>query len=110
HQVVVMYGGECVEQATVANLFKDPRHPYTQGLLASMPSLAQRTERLNPIPGFPPSLLALPDGCLFADRCPKAHLVPDDACGTRRPTLTGLDGHPSRCHLETLQPTGEVAR
>jgi peptide/nickel transport system ATP-binding protein len=110
HQVVVMYGGECVEQATVANLFKDPRHPYTQGLLASMPSLAQRSERLHPIPGFPPSLLALPDGCLFADRCPMTHLVPDDACGTRRPTLTGIDGHASRCHLETLQPTGEVAR
>ncbi|MGW1551453.1 ABC transporter ATP-binding protein [Streptomyces sp. NPDC002346] len=110
HQVVVMYGGECVEQATVADLFSDPRHPYTQGLLASMPSLARRSERLNPIPGFPPSLLALPDGCLFADRCPQTHLVPENACGTRRPTLIGPDGHPSRCHLQILQPTGEVVR
>ncbi|MEU6006310.1 ABC transporter ATP-binding protein [Streptomyces sp. NPDC047453] len=110
HQVVVMYGGVCVEQATVADLFSDPRHPYTQGLLASMPSLAGRSERLNPIPGFPPSLLALPEGCLFADRCPKTHLVPDGACGTRRPTLTGPVGHPSRCHLQTLEPAGEVVR
>ncbi|WP_443049220.1 dipeptide/oligopeptide/nickel ABC transporter permease/ATP-binding protein [Streptomyces sp. NBC_00316] len=110
HQVVVMYGGGCVEQATVADLFGDPRHPYTLGLLASMPALASRTERLNPIPGFPPSLLALPEGCLFEDRCPKAHLVPDNACGTRRPTLIGPDGHASRCHLETLQPTGVVVR
>ncbi|WP_187370207.1 ABC transporter ATP-binding protein, partial [Streptomyces boluensis] len=86
HQVVVMYGGVCVEQATVAELFQGPRHPYTQGLLASMPSLAGKSDRLNPIPGFPPSLLALPDGCLFADRCPQAHLVPDEACTTHRPT------------------------
>lgn len=110
HQVVVMYGGGCVERATVADLFGDPRHPYTQGLLASMPALASRSERLSPIPGFPPSLLALPEGCLFEDRCPKAHLVPDNACGTRRPTLIGPDGHASRCHLETLQPNGEVVR
>jgi peptide/nickel transport system ATP-binding protein len=110
HRVVVMYGGVCVEQATVAGLFRDPRHPYTQGLLASMPSLATKSERLNPIPGFPPSLLALPEGCLFADRCPKAHLVPDDACATRRPALTGPDGHPSRCHLTTLEPAQEVVR
>ncbi|MFG2884284.1 ABC transporter ATP-binding protein [Streptomyces sp. NPDC048297] len=110
HRVVVMYGGECVEQATVGALFRDPRHPYTQGLLASMPSLATKSERLNPIPGFPPSLLALPEGCLFADRCPKAHLVPGNACTTRRPALTGPDGHPSRCHLTTLEPAQEVLR
>lgn len=110
HRVVVMYGGVCVEQATVTDLFADPRHPYTQGLLASMPSLAGRSERLTPIPGFPPSLLALPQGCLFADRCPQAERVPDHACGTRRPELSGPAGHPSRCHLQTLRPTGEVVR
>ncbi|MEU8529003.1 MULTISPECIES: ABC transporter ATP-binding protein [Streptomyces] len=110
HRVVVMYGGVCVEQATVTDLFADPRHPYTQGLLASMPSLAGRSERLTPIPGFPPSLLTLPRGCLFADRCPQAELVPDDACGTLRPVLSGPAGHPSRCHLPTPRPTGEVVR
>nr|WP_223737625.1 ABC transporter ATP-binding protein [Streptomyces purpurogeneiscleroticus] len=110
HQVVVMYGGECVERATVTDLFNDPQHPYTQGLLASMPSLVGKSRRLSPIPGFPPSLLTLPEGCLFADRCRKAHLVPDNACDTRRPALAGPEGHPSRCHLTTLEPAGEVAR
>ncbi|MFH8626290.1 ABC transporter ATP-binding protein [Streptomyces vietnamensis] len=110
HRVVVMYGGECVEQATVADLFGDPRHPYTQGLLASMPSLAGTSGRLTPIPGFPPSLLALPEGCLFADRCPKAHLVPDGACTDRRPVPAGPEGHPSRCHLNAQEPAQEVAR
>ncbi|MFB8033509.1 ABC transporter ATP-binding protein [Streptomyces sp. NPDC056004] len=110
HQVVVMYGGQCVERATVTDLFREPQHPYTQGLLTSMPSLARRSERLSPIPGFPPSLLALPEGCLFADRCPKTHLVPDGACGTRRPALTGHDGHLSRCHLKSPQPAGEATR
>ncbi|MFI7006224.1 ABC transporter ATP-binding protein [Streptomyces sp. NPDC050145] len=110
HQVVVMYGGECVERATVSDLFKDPQHPYTQGLLASMPSLTGQSERLRPIPGFPPSLLALPEGCLFADRCPEAHRVPDAACATSRPALTGPDNHPSRCHLTVAAPAREVAR
>ncbi|MDA3624020.1 ABC transporter ATP-binding protein [Saccharopolyspora sp. WRP15-2] len=110
HQVVVMYGGMHVEQATVAELFHSPRHPYTRGLLASMPTLVGESERLEPIPGVPPSLLALPGGCLFADRCPEAHRVPDNACGTRPPTLVGPDEHPSRCHLETLPPAGEVVR
>ncbi|MGW9120973.1 ABC transporter ATP-binding protein [Streptomyces sp. NPDC055663] len=110
HQVVVMYGGQCVERATVTDLFREPRHPYTQGLLTSMPSLARRSERLSPIPGFPPSLLALPEGCLFADRCPKTHLVPDGACGTRRPAPAGPDGHLSRCHLTSPQPAGEATR
>ncbi|MFE1955705.1 ABC transporter ATP-binding protein [Streptomyces sp. NPDC059524] len=110
HQVVVMYGGECVERATVSDLFKDPQHPYTQGLLASMPSLTGQSERLRPIPGFPPSLLALPEGCLFADRCPEAHRVPDAACATSRPALTGPDIHPSRCHLTVAAPAREVAR
>ncbi|MFE7559581.1 ABC transporter ATP-binding protein [Kitasatospora sp. NPDC057500] len=110
HQVVVMYGGLCVERATVADLFKEPRHPYTQGLLDSMPSLTGTGERLRPIPGFPPSLLALPEGCLFADRCPHTGLVPDDACHTRRPEPAGPAAHPSRCHLTRPQPAREVAR
>ncbi|MFE6870459.1 ABC transporter ATP-binding protein [Kitasatospora sp. NPDC057692] len=110
HQVVVMYGGLCVERATVADLFNAPRHPYTQGLLDSMPSLTGAGERLRPIPGFPPSLLALPEGCLFADRCPHTGLVADDACRTRRPDLAGPGAHPSRCHLTHPQPAREVLR
>ncbi|MFI5658249.1 ABC transporter ATP-binding protein [Streptomyces sp. NPDC051684] len=112
HHVAVMYGGQCVERGSVRELFRDPRHPYTQGLLASMPTLGDDGERLRPIPGFPPSLTALPTGCLFADRCPQTHLVPDDLCRSERPVFlasTGAD-HPSRCHQENLATAEEAAR
>ena len=98
-RVVVMYGGQCVEEADVRDAFFETAHPYTKGLLASMPSMADEAGRLTPIPGFPPSLLNLPQGCLFADRCPVSHLVPGDRCRTERPALAGEGGHRSRCHL-----------
>ncbi|MEU6841152.1 ABC transporter ATP-binding protein [Streptomyces sp. NPDC046716] len=112
HHVAVMYGGQCVERGSVRELFRDPRHPYTQGLLASMPTLGDDGERLRPIPGFPPSLLALPDGCLFAERCPQAHRVPDGRCHGERPAFRTADtaDHPSRCHLETLTDAAEAVR
>ncbi|MFJ9176279.1 ABC transporter ATP-binding protein [Streptomyces sp. NPDC102360] len=111
HHVAVMYGGQCVERGSVRELFRDPRHPYTQGLLASMPTLGDDGERLRPIPGFPPSLTALPAGCLFADRCPQTHLVPDDLCHAERPLfVTNEAGHPSRCHQENLATAEEAAR
>ncbi|MGP3776616.1 ABC transporter ATP-binding protein [Streptomyces sp. SDT5-1] len=112
HHVAVMYGGQCVERGDVRPLFRDPRHPYTQGLLASMPTLGDDGARLRPIPGFPPALTALPSGCLFADRCPQTHLVPDDLCHRERPPFlasTGSD-HPSRCHQENLATAEEAAR
>ncbi|MFE3173929.1 ABC transporter ATP-binding protein [Amycolatopsis sp. NPDC059090] len=102
HRVAVMYGGMCMEVASVDDLFAAPGHPYTQGLLASMPSLAEETGRLRPIPGFPPALLDLPAGCLFADRCPRASSVADDRCRTELPLLSGA-GHLSRCHLGDLE-------
>ena len=98
-RVVVMYGGQCVEQAEMEDAFLRTAHPYTKGLLASMPSMADEAGRLTPIPGFPPSLLDLPQGCLFADRCPVAHLVPGNRCRTERPVLHGAGSHRSRCHL-----------
>ena len=98
-RVVVMYGGQCVEEADVRDAFFETAHPYTKGLLASMPSMADEAGRLTPIPGFPPSLLNLPEGCLFADRCPVSHLVPGDRCRTERPALAGEGDHRSRCHL-----------
>jgi peptide/nickel transport system ATP-binding protein len=98
-RVVVMYGGQCVEEADVHDAFFRTAHPYTKGLLASMPSMADETGRLIPIPGFPPSLLDLPSGCLFADRCPVSHLVSDDRCRTERPALSGSGSHRARCHL-----------
>ena len=72
-RVVVMYGGRVVEQAPARELYRAPRHPYTRGLLASVPSLTgQAGQRLVPIDGSPPDLAALPPGCAFAPRCSQA--------------------------------------
>lgn len=70
--VTVMYAGKVVEHADVATLFKTPRHPYTMGLLQSVPKLGKKA-RLQPIEGYPPRLSNLPSGCNFAPRCPHAH-------------------------------------
>jgi oligopeptide/dipeptide ABC transporter ATP-binding protein len=87
-EVAVMYAGKIVEQADVITLFKQPKHPYTQGLLASIPMLqTDRAMRLNVISGTVPNLLRLPAGCRFAPRCPyvmgicrerEPELLPDD--------------------------------
>ncbi|MDY2627650.1 MAG: ABC transporter ATP-binding protein [Lachnospiraceae bacterium] len=95
-KVVVMYCGRVVEQADVKELFTDPRHPYTQGLLASIPRLEEDQERLYMIRGMVPDPTELPRGCSFADRC--------DRCGGRcreaMPALTELeDGRKVRCFL-----------
>ena len=70
-RVIVMYGGRIVEQADVTELFGDPQHPYTWGLLGSVPRVDRpRTARLSTIAGAPPSLLRPPEGCHFSPRCP----------------------------------------
>ncbi|MDE0691189.1 MAG: ABC transporter ATP-binding protein [Gammaproteobacteria bacterium] len=71
HRIAVMYAGRIVELAEVEALYRDPRHPYSQGLLASVPRLGQR-KRLTSIPGNPPNPLSLPTGCAFHPRCPHA--------------------------------------
>ncbi len=95
--VAVMYAGQIVEQADVHSLFKDPKHPYTQGLLASIPTLATQTDaRLNVIQGTVPNLLRLPPGCRFAARCPYAW----DTCLETNPRLIDLgEGRRVRCHV-----------
>ncbi len=98
HRVAVMYAGRVVEEADVRTLFKAPKHPYTQGLLASMPNLSQdraTAPRLTAIPGTVPSPVNRPPGCTFASRC--AHVVP--LCNTTEPLLdlVGPD-HLTRCH------------
>ncbi len=70
--VIVMYAGRPVEHAPVGELFKDPKHPYTRGLLTSVPSIYERKERLEAISGQPPDLAAGFTGCPFTPRCPKA--------------------------------------
>ena len=86
-RVVVMYGGRVVEQAPARALYRNPRHPYTRGLLASVPRLdGNAGERLVPIDGAPPDLGALPPGCAFAPRCAFANA----ACDSERPRLRSV--------------------
>ncbi|PZF85869.1 ABC transporter ATP-binding protein [Jiangella anatolica] len=97
-RVVVMYGGAIVEQGDVTTVFAAPRHPYTLGLLESLPRLDRDTEELTPISGSPPNLVAPPVGCTFAARCPVA--AGRDRCVTERPGLVPLaPGHASACHF-----------
>jgi oligopeptide/dipeptide ABC transporter ATP-binding protein len=93
-QMAVMYAGRVVESAGVVELFATPRHPYTQGLLASMPRLGMNRERLNEIPGAVPATTESIDGCAFAGRC---SLVMD-RCRHTAPLLETVEpGHTVRC-------------
>lgn len=98
-EVAVMYCGKIVEQAPVDEIFSDPRHPYTQGLLRSLPAIKPGTiptRKLEAIPGAVPNLLALPHGCKFQPRCP----VRLDECEKLDPPLYSVGkGHAARCIL-----------
>jgi peptide/nickel transport system ATP-binding protein len=100
-----MYGGRVVESGNVDDIYYRPEMPYTWGLLGSVPRMdASRSERLEPIPGQPPSLIRLPKGCVFRPRCPYHELVPGDRCDTERPELLATGpGHGVRCHIEPRQ-------
>lgn len=101
--VVVMYGGQCVEAGSVADIFYRAEMPYTWGLLNSMPRMDRaRIERLEPIQGSPPSLINVPGGCVFHPRCAYRDCVPDDgACTGERPELEETAaGHMVRCHID----------
>jgi oligopeptide/dipeptide ABC transporter ATP-binding protein len=96
--VIVMYAGKVVEQSSVEELFDNPCHPYTEKLLKSVPRLDRtgKKEKLSVIPGIVPSLLSLPPGCKFNDRCEKAF----EKCFTEEPPLfEAHPGHTSRCWL-----------
>ena len=97
-RVVVMYAGRVVEEGKVEQLFHNPLHPYTQGLLASLPTLeaGKKRRRLQAIPGSVPNLLELPTGCKFAPRCPKVV----GQCWEGEPELREIEpGHWARCIL-----------
>jgi len=95
-RVLVMYGGEIVEEAEVTTLFDAPHHPYTQGLMRAMPQLGTRHERLLTIPGTVPPPTEWPSGCRFRDRCAYAW----DRCAAEHPPLYEIGvAHRSRCHL-----------
>ena len=114
-RVSVMYAGEVVERGTLEDVFDDPVHPYTKGLLGSVPDIDRPGDRLEPIAGNVPDLVDanMPDRCYFADRCPKA--MTD--CLTRPPEYAVSDGHRARCVLAERDyseadavPEGRLAR
>lgn len=93
-RVVVMYAGEVVEQADVFSLFAEPKHPYTKGLLGSLPKLDENREELDSIPGSVPNPLDMPGGCAFHPRCPAA----TEECKQNKPQLQEVAlNHLARC-------------
>src|SRR5579863_4883375 len=96
-EVMVMYAGEIVESATTKAVLHDPLHPYTQGLLRSMPTPERRGLPLEGIRGRVPELSNLPPGCPFHPRC--SNSIP--ACESEHPLLIDNDGHRLRCHNPT---------
>jgi len=96
-RVLVMYAGHIVESGTVETIFRSPRHPYTIGLMNSLPKLTEDEEWLEPITGAPPSLINLPPGCPFHPRC----FLARERCRQENPPLAPVEGseHKSACHF-----------
>jgi len=97
-RIAVMYAGRIVESGDAATVLEHPRHPYTAGLIGSVPSRNRRGQPLRQIPGMTPSLLSLPPGCAFRTRCALA-----DAACEAEPAETG-DGHVTRCFHPLAEP------
>ena len=101
-RVAVMYAGRIVEQGNVFQIFEDPQHPYTLGLMSSIPSLGERTGRLTTISGMVPTFDTMPAGCRFVPRCPFA----DKACAAAVPPLVEIEeGHAAACIRAPLETT-----
>ena len=95
--VMVMYAGRAVEHGPAEQVFASPQHPYTWGLLESMPSIENKVANLHAIEGSPPSVIHLPPGCAFHPRCPHRF----EPCDKVRPSLTAMEGgHLDACHLD----------
>lgn len=98
-RVAVMYAGQIVESGTIDQVITDPQHPYTEGLINSLPSRNVRGQRLRQIKGITPGLLDLPQGCAFATRCERVQ----EACQQRTSLINGQDQHAVRCFFPSYQ-------
>ncbi|MFD5894784.1 ABC transporter ATP-binding protein [Streptomyces sp. NPDC060366] len=105
--LLVMYGGRCIERGPAEKVFYEPQHPYTWGLLGSMPRIdREQTDRLIPVKGQPPSLINVPEGCAFNPRCPYADVPKGGITRTERPELKQVGtGHHSACHMSQEERT-----
>ena len=103
-RVIVMYCGKVVEEAPVIPLFEEPKHPYTRGLLGSIPKIDEDQDRLFMIDGMVPNPLNMPKGCAFSDRCDKCM----DICREKMPALVNEGGRSVRCFLYHDEVEGEA--
>ena len=94
-EMLVLYGGQVMEQGTTKDLFASPSHPYTRGLLHAIPRLDQETEALHSISGSPPNMMNMPKGCPFSPRCDFVR----DICHSTRPSLTSFETRQRACHV-----------
>ena len=95
-RIVVMYGGKLAEAGTTLDIFDDPKHPYTRGLINCLPDISTRRDRLTPIPGMIPSLIDPPEGCIFNPRCERRMPI----CSCEEPENVVISGeHIVACHL-----------
>ncbi|MBE1556041.1 ABC transporter ATP-binding protein [Sporosarcina limicola] len=94
-RVIVMYAGEIIEESTIVELFDNPKHPYTKGLLESLPDINEQKEYLSSIPGMVPAPGDMPKGCRFAPRCSRVH----DRCSQQPPLVTTESGSKVQCWL-----------
>ena len=103
-RLALLYAGRVAEVGDVREVFKEPLHPYTRGLIGSIPAIGDEDKRLTGIPGVAPSPTNWPEGCRFHPRCPRAMAV----CSTEVPRLSTVKGeHATACHLYTEPPGGE---
>jgi peptide/nickel transport system ATP-binding protein len=105
-RIAVMYAGRIVEYADVHSLYAAPAHPYTKGLLESIPRLDAKGQELSTIKGLPPNLMRIPPGCAFHPRCPYAKQV----CRDEVPPLLDLGGRESACHFAEEVRNGTIER
>ena len=97
--ITVLYCGKVVERGTTDDVLHQPAHPYTRGLIDSIPNPAHRIDRLQQIPGAVPDIRKLPKGCNFQERCPRAQTL----CAEREPALEDRGGHSFACHFPLLE-------